>query len=84
MIKGLNVGPELISPKTFPLSEQLSERLRSISYDCYEGRGFGILRGINPDMFTEEENVLVFAGVSAHVGSIRGFQDVKREMVACE
>jgi hypothetical protein len=81
--QSLNVDPGLMSPKTFPLPKDLSDRLRAISHDCYNGRGFCILRGLRPEIFTEEENVLVFAGVSVYVAPIRGFQDLNRELVVC-
>lgn len=81
---GLNLGPESLSPKTFPLPQELSNRLRNISHDCYNGRGFGVLRGLHTEILTDEERILVFAGVSSHVAPKRGFQDIKREMVTCK
>lgn len=75
--------PELMSPKTFSLPKELTDRLRTISHDCYNERGFCILRGLHPKMFTDEENVLVFAGLASYVAPIRGFQDFNRELVAC-
>lgn len=81
---GLDLAPESISPKTFPLPQELSGRLKRISHDCYNGRGFGVLRGLDPTAFTDEENVLVFAGVSSHVAPKRGFQDIARELVTCK
>lgn len=81
---GLDLPPASISPKTFPLPQALSDRLRKISQHIHNGRGFCILRGLRPELFTDEENVLVFAGVSAHVAPRRGFQDVNRELITCE
>lgn len=83
-IPGLKLPPNEITRQTFPLPQKLNARLRKISKDCYNGRGFCILRGLQPKDFDEEENVLVFAGLSAHVAPLRGFQDVKRENVICE
>jgi hypothetical protein len=80
----LNLGPESLSPDTFPLSEELDSRLKNISYDCYNGRGFGVLRGVRTENLTDEEKVIVFAGVSTHVAPTRGFQDIKRELVTCK
>ncbi|KAM5343253.1 hypothetical protein ACJ41O_014219 [Fusarium nematophilum] len=69
--------------KTFPLPKELHDRLRAVSNDVYNGRGFGVVRGLQPEALTEEENVLVYAGVSTHVAPTRGFQDVDRELVTC-
>lgn len=76
-------GPEAISPETFPLPSDLRDRLRKISYDCYRGRGFGVVRDLYSEALTEEEKVLVFAGVACHVAPQRGFQDSSREVVTC-
>jgi hypothetical protein len=81
--QSLDLPPASISPQTFPLPQALSARLRKISQDIHNGRGFSILRGLRPELFTDEENVLVFAGVSAHVALRRGFQDIKRELITC-
>ncbi|KAK3328687.1 hypothetical protein B0T19DRAFT_442576 [Cercophora scortea] len=83
--QSLHLGPDSISPETFPLPQDLSRRLRELSGDCYNGRGFGILRGLRAitGAYTDEEQILVFAGVSSHVARERGFQDVNREVVIC-
>ncbi|KAJ3541802.1 hypothetical protein NM208_g4434 [Fusarium decemcellulare] len=81
--QSLNLHPECLTAETFPLPQELHDRLRKISHDVYEGRGFGVLRGLRPEIFTEEENVLVYGGISSHVAPERGFQDVNRELVTC-
>jgi len=81
--QSLKSGPETLTTETFPLPQDLASRLRRISSDCYNGRGFAILRGLQPEKLTEEENVLVFAGISSHVAPRRGFQDINRESVVC-
>ncbi|KAK0718698.1 hypothetical protein B0T21DRAFT_338425 [Apiosordaria backusii] len=81
--QGLNLPPVSLSRDTFPLSKELSERLRRVSQDCYNGRGFSLIRGISPDRFTDEENVLIFGGISSYIAPTRGFQDVHRELVTC-
>jgi hypothetical protein len=81
---GLNLKPGALSPETFPLPEELAKRLRTLTHGCYEGRGFAILRGLDPAAHSDEENVLIFGGVSSHVAPIRGFQDLAREMVICK
>ncbi|KAI0597496.1 hypothetical protein F4775DRAFT_255975 [Biscogniauxia sp. FL1348] len=81
--QSLSLNPGSIGPETFPLPDDLSRRLKRISDDCHKGRGFGILRGLRPERFTDEEGILLFAGISSHVAPERGFQDVNRELVTC-
>lgn len=37
----------------------------------YDGRGFHIVRGIDPKEYNEEQNLLLFAGISSHVAPAR-------------
>jgi hypothetical protein len=51
--QGLQLDAGALSPETFPLPKDLSNRLKSISHDCYNGRGFAILRGLRPEQYTD-------------------------------
>ncbi|KAF1990068.1 Clavaminate synthase-like protein [Aulographum hederae CBS 113979] len=66
---------------TFDLPRTLSDKLDLVSEACYLGPGFCILRGLNSSARTEEENAILFAGVSSHVASSRGFQDIDKKHV---
>jgi hypothetical protein len=65
-----------IKPSTFPLPT-LRPVLRSLSYDIHFGRGFTVLRGLRIDDYTREENIIIYVGVSSHIGPDRGRQDDK-------
>jgi hypothetical protein len=67
----LNLATGFVSPKTFPLSPQLAFLLANISKELHEGRGFGVLRGLNPRKYKPAENVIVFAGIASYVGGER-------------
>lgn len=54
---------------------QLHPKLRDISKELHFGHGFKVLRGIPVDKHSREENVIIYAGVSAHIAPIRGRQD---------
>ncbi|KAH8804578.1 hypothetical protein F5884DRAFT_418504 [Xylogone sp. PMI_703] len=69
--QGLGLAPGHISPEKFPLPPRLKDLLAGISEEIHEGRGFGVLRGLDPQRFTPEENVIVFAGISSYVGERR-------------
>ena len=65
-----------ISRSTFPLPT-LSPLLREEARQLHSGRGFFVLRGLQPDKYSIEENIIIYAGVSSYIGSIRGRQDSK-------
>jgi hypothetical protein len=58
--------------------------LEEISAACYDGIGFTVLRGLEPDRYTEDDNALIFMGISANIAPVRAFQDRKREQVLCQ
>jgi hypothetical protein len=70
----LKLGPGYITQETFPLPILHSE-LRHLSHELHFGHGFFVLRGLDVDKYTREENIIIYAGISSHVGFIRGRQD---------
>jgi hypothetical protein len=81
---GLNLQPGGLNRESFPLPEELVKKLRTLTHGCYNGRGFAMLRGLDPTAHSDEENVLILGGISTHVAPIRGFQDLAREIVTCK
>ncbi|CAL00422.1 hypothetical protein AnigIFM59636_007718 [Aspergillus niger] len=71
--QSLNLPLGHINQVTFPLPN-LKTHLRSLSKDLHTGRGFFILRGLNVDRYTREENIIIYCGVSAYVANLRGRQ----------
>ncbi|KAI1172149.1 TfdA family taurine catabolism dioxygenase TauD [Nemania sp. FL0916] len=76
--KGLNLPLGAISAETFPLPT-LHSSLRRLSDELHTGHGFFVLRGLPVSSYTREENITIYAGVSSHIGSLRGRQDHKYE-----
>ncbi|KAI1367769.1 TfdA family taurine catabolism dioxygenase TauD [Xylaria arbuscula] len=72
--KGLNKPLGAISQETFPLPT-LHAELRRLSAELHSGHGFFMLRGLDVDNHTREENIIIYAGVSSHIASVRGRQD---------
>jgi hypothetical protein len=62
-----------VSPETFPLPN-LRTKLREVSNELHNGRGFKVVRGVPVDKYTREENVIIYAGLSAHVAPMRARQ----------
>jgi hypothetical protein len=72
-----------ISRENFPLPSTLADWLDGVSDDCYNGRGFVLLRGLNPQRHSPEDNAALFAGISLYVAPQRGFQDLDHSHVLC-
>ncbi|PKX92401.1 TauD/TfdA family dioxygenase [Aspergillus novofumigatus IBT 16806] len=53
--------------------------LRELSHEIHNGRGFFVLRGLDVDRYSREDNILIYAGVSSHIGSLRGRQQDQRQ-----
>ncbi|KAJ5188438.1 Taurine catabolism dioxygenase TauD/TfdA [Penicillium cf. griseofulvum] len=75
--KALNLPLGHINQSTFPLPT-LHPALRDISKEIHTGRGFVVLRGLRIDDYSREDNVIIYAGVSSHIGNIRGRQQEGR------
>ncbi|KAF1965568.1 TfdA family taurine catabolism dioxygenase TauD [Bimuria novae-zelandiae CBS 107.79] len=65
-----------VNQETFPLPN-LHDPLRDLSRELYSGHGFFVIRGLQVDKYTREENVIIYAGISAHIAPQRGRQDHK-------
>ncbi|KAK6337271.1 hypothetical protein TWF730_002677 [Orbilia blumenaviensis] len=59
----------------------LGKVLQKVSERVYDGEGFVLLRGFNPEEFTEEENIIIASGVSAYVGGKFGRQSPTGSMI---
>ncbi|KAF1977847.1 Clavaminate synthase-like protein [Bimuria novae-zelandiae CBS 107.79] len=56
-----------ISKETFPLSEQLSNKLAGFSKELHSGSGVVVIRGLHSARFNDEEAVIAFVGTCAHI-----------------
>ncbi|KAF8846804.1 Clavaminate synthase-like protein [Acephala macrosclerotiorum] len=71
---------EKVSRSTFPLPN-LGKQLDKTCEDVYDGRGFAIIRGLDPDVFSTEDLTVVYLGMSSYVGERRGKQDQRGSML---
>ncbi|KAJ5097253.1 hypothetical protein N7456_007974 [Penicillium angulare] len=76
--KALNKPLGYINQSTFPLPN-LHATLRDLSKELHYGRGFFVVRGLRIDNYSREETVIIYTGISSHIGSIRGRQQDTRE-----
>lgn len=55
----------------------LHSELRKLSDELHNGHGFFVIRGVPVDKYSREENIIIYAGLSAHIAPKRGRQDSK-------
>ncbi|KAJ5511958.1 hypothetical protein LT330_003078 [Penicillium expansum] len=75
--RALNLSLGHINQSTFPLPT-LRPVLRDLSKEIHTGRGFVVLRGLRIDDYSREENIIIYTGLSSHIGNIRGRQQYAR------
>ncbi|KAK3174876.1 hypothetical protein OEA41_002122 [Lepraria neglecta] len=64
-------APPTVSRENFPL-ENLGNRLDKASDDIYEGKGFVIVRGLDPDSLSTEDFTIMYLGISRYIAEKRG------------
>ncbi|EAQ93631.1 hypothetical protein CHGG_01866 [Chaetomium globosum CBS 148.51] len=72
--KSLGQDGDLVEPTNFPLPT-LGPKLKELSGDIHNGRGFCVIRGLNPASYTVEDLTLVYLGVQSYIAEQRGRQD---------
>lgn len=70
---GLKLDLSQVNRTSFPLP-RFGNKLRCLSEEVHAGRGFFVLRGLDPADFTREENVILYLGISSYVAEERGRQ----------
>ena len=71
---GLGLDGRETARENFPLPT-LSPILRALAEELHHGCGFFALRGLDPNKYSREDNIIIFLGISSYVGEMRGKQD---------
>lgn len=61
-----------INATNFPLTAGFRLKLRKLLAAIYGNHQFMILCGLEPNRYTDIENVIIHTGISSHIGSQRG------------
>ncbi|KAF5648097.1 Clavaminate synthase [Fusarium sp. NRRL 52700] len=77
--KSLELDGSDITEQNFPLPN-LGERLHALSEGLHHGKGFFMLRGLDPTTFSVEDNALLYLGLSSYIAPTRGKQDEEGNM----
>ncbi|XXG99227.1 hypothetical protein Hte_005564 [Hypoxylon texense] len=79
--KSLDLHGSEVNRSNFPLPT-LGERLQGLSVELHKGRGFFVLRGLDPAKYSAEDNVLLFLAVASYIADSRGKQDDHGNMLS--
>ena len=74
ILAGLDKPLGFVSKSTFPL-HVLGSVLSEIAREVHNGRGFSMVRGIPVDLYSREDVMIIYAGVSSYIGNLRGIFD---------
>jgi hypothetical protein len=70
----------LVNQENFPLPT-LGAKLRALSVDIHSGRGFHVIRGLNPDDYSVEDLTIIWLGVQSYIADQFGRQDDRGNML---
>jgi hypothetical protein len=70
----LHIDGDLVNCENFPLPN-LSLILRKLATELYNGKGFFLLRGLDFDKYTVEDNTVIFLGIQSFIAERRACQD---------
>lgn len=79
-MQGLSIGQ--IRPQNFRLAT-LGPLLDSIAREIANGRGFFIVRGLDPTRYSKFMNIVLYVGIASYIGNRYGRQDEYGNML-CE
>ncbi|KAF4975294.1 hypothetical protein FZEAL_7892 [Fusarium zealandicum] len=78
--KALGLDGDLISRDNFPLPT-LGPRLDKIRRDLHDGKGFGVIRGLDPQKHSTEDLSMLYLGIQSYIANRHGRQDRKGNML---
>ncbi|KAK7425641.1 hypothetical protein QQZ08_007857 [Neonectria magnoliae] len=78
--KALGLDGDLVSRDNFPLPT-LGPRLDQIRRDVHDGKGFGVIRGLDPQKYSVEDLTVLYLGIQSYIANRHGRQDKKGNML---
>jgi len=66
--------------RDFPLPT-LGPKLVELSKDVHHGKGFCVIRGIDPACYAVEDLTLIYLGIQSYIAELRGRQDTSGNML---
>ncbi|KAK4442342.1 hypothetical protein QBC34DRAFT_454976 [Podospora aff. communis PSN243] len=78
--KAHGLAPTKVTKEMFPLPN-LGKHLLAMCDDIYIGKGFGIVRGLDPEDYTLMDLTSIYLGISSYIAETRGKQDQRGSML---
>ncbi|KAK1769555.1 taurine hydroxylase-like protein SAT17 [Phialemonium atrogriseum] len=78
--KALGMDGDLVNPENFPLP-LLGPKLDWLSREVHHGKGFCVVRGVDPGLYSVEDLTLVYLGIQSYIADQRGRQDRRGNML---
>ncbi|KAI1800440.1 Clavaminate synthase-like protein [Daldinia bambusicola] len=79
--RGLELDGDEVTPDHFPLPI-LRSKLEECALEVHHGRGLCIIRGLRPERYSIEENIVLFLAIASYIGDKRGIQNSKGEVLS--
>lgn len=76
----LGLDGDCISRQNFPLPS-LGPRLDQLRTEIHHGRGFGLIRGLDPHKYSVEDFTMLHLGIQSYIANRQGRQDSKGNML---
>ncbi|KAH9996734.1 Clavaminate synthase-like protein [Xylariaceae sp. FL0662B] len=81
LFRSLGRDGDQVRRECFPLPS-LQSRLDQCAFEVHRGSGMCIIRGLNPEDYSVEDNIILFLGLADYVGDQRGVQSTKGDMLS--
>jgi hypothetical protein len=78
---GLGLDGDEISSDNFGLPRPVQEILLRGADIVHNEFGVCILRGLDPSLYSAEDNLLLFLGLASYIGDVRGIQNRKGDVI---
>ncbi|OTA98322.1 hypothetical protein M426DRAFT_17521 [Hypoxylon sp. CI-4A] len=78
----LELDGDEVTPELFSLPLELRDLFRQCANEVHYGTGICIIRGLKPDNYSIEDNIILFLGIASHIGDQRGVQNSKGDMLS--
>ncbi|XDG02677.1 hypothetical protein ABKA04_002292 [Annulohypoxylon sp. FPYF3050] len=78
---GLELDGDEVTRERFPLPN-LQKHLENCALEVHRGSGLCIIRGLKPENYSIEDNIVIFLALSSYIGDHRGLQNSKGDMLS--
>ncbi|KAG5924340.1 hypothetical protein E4U61_000896 [Claviceps capensis] len=78
--KELGLDGDLVRRNNFQLPT-LEEDLNHLRHEIHDGKGFGLVRGLEPQRYSVEDLTTIYLGLQSYIADLQGRQDKKGNML---